>query len=105
MALAFLFFYFYYKHSYSRIVIEGAEGMSKEQKLKTLSLRISEEDLELAKKYSKVKGRSVSELLRDSLLEKIEDYMDYQDAVNALKEYEQDEVSFDTDTVKRVLGE
>ena len=80
-------------------------GMSKKQKLKTLSLRISEEDLELAKKFSKAKGRSVSELLRESLLEKIEDYMDYQDAVSALKEYEQDEVAFDTDTVKRVLGE
>ena len=79
--------------------------MSKEQKLKTISLRISEEDLELAKEYSKVKGKSVSELLRDSLLEKVEEYMDYQDAINALKEYEQDEVSFDTDTVKRVLGE
>ena len=79
--------------------------MSKKQKLKTISLRISEEELELAKKYSKVKGRSVSELLRESLLEKIEDYIDYQDAVNALKEYEQDEVAFDTDTVKRVFGE
>ena len=79
--------------------------MSKKQKLKTLSLRISEEDLELAKKFSKVKGKSVSELLRDSLLEKIEEYMDYNDAVDALEEYEQDEVAFDTDTVKRVLGE
>ena len=79
--------------------------MSKKQKLKTISLRISEEDLELAKEFGKVKGKSVSELLRESLLEKIEDYMDYQDAVNALKEYEQDEVAFDTDTVKRVLGE
>ena len=79
--------------------------MSKEQKLKTISLRISEEDLELAKEFGKVKGKSVSELLRESLLEKIEDYMDYQDAVNALKEYEQDEVAFDTDTVKRALGE
>ena len=79
--------------------------MSKKQKLKTLSLRISEEELELAKEFSKIKGKSVSELLRDSLLEKVEEYMDYQDAVNALKEYEQDEVSFDTDTVKRVLGE
>ena len=78
--------------------------MSKKQKLKTLSLRISEEDLEVVKEYSKVKGKSVSELFRDSLLEKVEEYMDYQDAVNALKEYEQDEVSFDTDTVKRVLG-
>lgn len=80
-------------------------GMSKKQKLKTLSLRISEEDLELAKEFSKVKGKSVSELLRESLLEKVEEYMDYNDAVMALKEYEQDEVAFDTDTVKRVLGE
>ena len=79
--------------------------MSKKQKLKTLSLRISEEDLEVVKEYSKVKGKSVSELFRDSLLEKVEEYMDYQDAVSALKEYEQDEVAFDTDTVKRVLGE
>ena len=79
--------------------------MSEKQKLKTLSLRISEEELELAKEFSKIKGKSVSELLRDSLLEKVEDYMDYQNAVNALKEYEQDEVAFDTDTVKRVLGE
>lgn len=79
--------------------------MSKKQKLKTISLRISEADLELAKEFSKIKGKSVSELLRESLLEKVEEYMDYQDAVNALKEYEQDEVAFDTDTVKRVLGE
>ena len=79
--------------------------MSKKQKLKAISLRISEEDLELAKEFSKIKGKSVSELLRDSLLEKVEEYMDYQDAINALKEYEQDEVAFDTDTVKRVLGE
>ena len=79
--------------------------MSKKQKLKTLSLRISEEDLELVKEFSKIKDKPVSQLFRDSLLEKIEDYMDYQDAVNALKEYEQDEVAFDTDTVKRVLGE
>ena len=79
--------------------------MSKKQKLKTISLRISEEDLELAKEFSKAKGKSVSELLRESLLEKVEEYIDYNDAVNALKEYEQDEVAFDTDTVKRVLGE
>ena len=79
--------------------------MSEKQKLKTLSLRISETDLELAREFSKIKGKSVSELLRESLLEKVEDYMDYQNAVNALKEYEQDEVAFDTDTVKRVLGE
>lgn len=79
--------------------------MSKEQKLKTLSLRISEEDLALIKEFSKIKGKPVSQLFRDSLLEKIEEYMDYEDAVDALEEYEQDEVSFDTDTVKRVLGE
>lgn len=79
--------------------------MSKEQKLKTISLRISEADLEVAREFSKIKGKSVSELFRDSLLEKVEEYMDYNDAVDALEEYEQDEVSFDTDTVKRVLGE
>ena len=79
--------------------------MSKKQKLKTLSLRISEEDLEVVKEFSKIKGKSVSELFRDSLLEKVEEYMDYNDAISALKEYEQDEVAFDTDTVKRVLGE
>ena len=79
--------------------------MSKKQKLKTLSLRISETDLELAREFSKIKGKPVSELFRASLLEKVEEYMDYQDAVSAIKEYEQDEVAFDTDTVKRVLGE
>jgi len=77
----------------------------RKQKQKTISLRISEEDLELAKAFSRFKGKTVSELLRDSLLENIEDYMDYNDAVNALKEYEDDnKESFDTDTVMRALG-
>lgn len=77
----------------------------RKQKQKTISLRISEEDLELAKAFSRFKGQTVSELLRDSLLENIEDYIDYNDAVNALKEYEDDnKESFDTDTVMRALG-
>ncbi|MCY7731788.1 DUF6290 family protein [Aerococcus urinaeequi] len=77
----------------------------RKQKQKTISLRISEEDLKLAKAFSKFKGKSVSELLRESLLENVEDYIDYNDAVNALKEYEDDnKESFDTDTVMRALG-
>lgn len=42
----------------------------------TISLRINEQDEKLIKEYAKANNISVSALLRDSVLEKIEDSID-----------------------------
>lgn len=72
-------------------------------KPKTITLRLSEQDYELAKVFSDFKGVTMSELLRESLLTNIEDYIDIEDAITALKEYEEDSDTYDTETVMKAL--
>ena len=54
----------------------------------TISLRLSEEDTKLIKDYAKVNNMSVSDLIRQAVIEKIEDEIDlaaYNKAVEAYK--------------------
>ena len=53
----------------------------------TISLRLSNEDTMLFKKYAEMNGISVSELVRQSVLERIEDEYDIVVAEEAYKEY------------------
>lgn len=50
----------------------------------TVKLQISDQELELFKQYAKMKGQSLSETIRNTMLERIEDEYD----LNAIKEYE-----------------
>ena len=55
----------------------------------TISLRLNNEDTMLFKKYAELNGISVSELVRQSVLERIEDEYDLALCKEALKEYEE----------------
>ena len=58
----------------------------------TISLRLSDEDTMLIKKYAEMNNISVSDLFRQSVLERIED------------EYEADPVTYSHDEVGKMLG-
>ena len=61
----------------------------------TISLRLSDEDTMLIKKYAEMNNISVSDLFRQSVLERIEDEYDlkaYNKAVEEYKAYSHDEV-------------
>lgn len=70
----------------------------------TISLRLSDEDTELFKKYAQMNGISVSELVRQSVIERIEDEYDLKLYEEAMKEYQKNPVTYSLNEVEKELG-
>ncbi len=69
-----------------------------------ISLRLNDAEALLIKKYAKIKGISVSDLIRQSVLEKIEDEMDLKLYEEALAEYRANPATYTLDEVEKELG-
>lgn len=65
----------------------------------TISLRLNTADSELIKAYAEMQGISVSELLRRSVLERIEDEFDLKAYEEAMAEYRKNPVTYSLDEV------
>ena len=65
----------------------------------TISLRLNTADSELVKAYAEMYGISVSELLRRSVMERIEDEFDLKAYEEAMAEYKKNPVTFTLDEV------
>ena len=70
----------------------------------TISVRLSEKDVELIKTYASLNNITVSDLIRNAIMEKIEDEYDLNCYEKALKEYEENLKTYDLDEVKKDLG-
>lgn len=70
----------------------------------TISLRLSERDGDLFKRYADMNGISVSELVRQSVLSRIEDEFDLQLYDQALAEYRDNPVTYSLADVEKELG-
>lgn len=70
----------------------------------TISFRLSETDSVLFKKYAEMNGISVSELLRRSVLEHIEEEYDLQAYQEAIEEYRENPITYTLDEVEKELG-
>lgn len=70
----------------------------------TLSVRLNDEDTKLFKQYAAMLGVSVSEMVRQSVLARIEEEYDLSCYEDALKAYEKDPVTYTLDEVERELG-
>ena len=70
----------------------------------TISLRLSEEDSMLIKKYAEMHNISVSELARQSVFDRIEEEYDLKAYDNALAEYQADSITYSLDEVEKELG-
>lgn len=69
----------------------------------TISLRLNNEDSELIKAYANMNGLTVSELLRRSVLERIEDEFDLKAYDEAMAKYKANPVTFGLEEVIREL--
>ena len=69
-----------------------------------ISLRLNEADSILFKKYAELHGISVSELLRRSVLEHIEEEYDLQAYEEAIAEYHENPITYSLDEVEKELG-
>ena len=70
----------------------------------TVSVRLNDKDVELFKRYAEMNNLSISDLIRISVLEKIEDEYDLQCYENAMAEYQNDLTTYTIDEVKKELG-
>ena len=70
----------------------------------TISLRLSEEDTMLIKKYAEINKLSVSELIRQAVMERIETECDLEAFDKAMAEYQNNPVTYSLDEVERELG-
>ena len=70
----------------------------------TLSLRLSDEDATLIRRYADMNGMTVSELVRRSVIERIEDEFDLKLYEKAMAEFKADPVTYTLDEVESELG-
>ena len=70
----------------------------------SISLRVTEKETELIKSFAKLYGESVSEYIRRTVMERIEDEFDLQCYYAAKKEYEENPVTYTTEEIAKELG-
>ena len=70
----------------------------------TISLRLSDSDTMLYKNYAKLHGMTVSELVRQSVIERIEYEYDLKAYEKAMEEYKSNPKTYSLDEVERELG-
>ena len=70
----------------------------------TISLRLNNEDAALIRKYADMKGISVSELVRRSVLDQIEDEFDLELYQRGMKAYRDDPTTYTLDEVESELS-
>ena len=69
----------------------------------TISLRLSDEDTALIKKYAELHNLSLSELIRQTLMERIENEFDLAAYEKAMDEYRENPVTYSHDEVRKML--
>ena len=70
----------------------------------TISLRLSEEDTLLIKKYAELNRLSVSDLIRQTVMERIETEYDLEMFDKAVAEYRKNPVTYSLNDVEKELG-
>ena len=69
-----------------------------------ISLRLSKEDSALIRKYAEMKKMTISEVIRQTMLEQIENEFDLQLYEQAMKEYLANPVTYSLDEMEKELG-
>ena len=70
----------------------------------TISVRLSDKDTELIKAYADMNNISLSDLIRNAVLEKIEDEYDLECYNKAVKEYRKNQKTYTMEEMKKELG-
>lgn len=71
----------------------------------TISLRLSEADTMLFKKFAEMNGITVSELIRSSVMERIEDEYDLKIYKKAMQEFKKNPVTYSLEKVEKEFQE
>ena len=70
----------------------------------TISIRLNEEDAKLIKSYAKLNKTTISEFVRNAIMEKIEDEYDLDCYYKAMEEFKKNPKTYTHEEVKRMLN-
>ena len=70
----------------------------------TISIRLNEEDAKLIKSYAELNKTTISEFVRNAIMEKIEDEYDLECYYKAKKEFDKNPKTYTLEEVKKELG-
>ena len=70
----------------------------------TVSVRLNKEEEKLVKAYAEMYNMSISDLIRNAIMEKIEDEYDLKCYEEALEEYKKNPKTYTFEEVKKELG-
>ncbi|HCC03933.1 MAG TPA: CopG family transcriptional regulator [Clostridiales bacterium] len=70
----------------------------------TISIRLNEEDAKLIKSYAELNKTTISEFVRNAIMEKIEDEYDLECYYKAKKEFDENPKTYTLEEVKKELG-
>ena len=70
----------------------------------TVSVRLNEDEEKLIKTYAKMNNISISDLIRNAIMEKIEKEYDLECYEKAVKEYKNNPKTYTMEEVKKELG-
>ena len=69
----------------------------------TISVRLSEEDTKLIKAYAEMNNTTLSDIIRNAIIEKIEDEYDLKCYEKAIEEYKKNPVTYTHEQVAQLL--
>lgn len=69
-----------------------------------VSVRLSDKEEALFRNYARLNGMSMSDLIRESVMERIEDEYDLRAYEMAIEEYKKNPVTYSLDEVESELG-
>ena len=70
----------------------------------TVSVRLNEDEEKLIKTYAKMNNISISDLIRNAIMEKIEKEYDLECYEKAVKEYKNNPKTYTMEEIKKELG-
>lgn len=71
----------------------------------SMSIRFSKDEEKIIKRYASIYGISVSEVIRKSVMEKIEDELDLKIAEKAWNEYSANPISYSLEEIAKMIKE
>lgn len=69
----------------------------------TISVRLNDKDTDLIKAYAKLNNISISDLVRNAILEKIEDEYDLECYYKAMEEYKKNPKTYTSEELKQMM--
>jgi hypothetical protein len=72
--------------------------------MSALSIRLNDDEKKIINAYAKFNNKTITQVVKEAILEKIENEFDLNELNKAIEEYEKNPISYSSDEVWKILG-